>query len=136
MRATGSNSKAGLSVIRRLRGTTSVYSFCNFLTPRHGNWIAEIGSQSLLVLTEGNGETTSVLEGSDILNCEDECNLFQPKPTAKIYEKITQSADVQKQLWTAEGTQYLLDNGFDALSGFHQYLLLQHGLQKLSRASQ
>ena len=90
----------------------------------------------LLVLTEGNGETTSVLEGSDILNCEDECNLFQPKPTAKIYEKITQSADVQKQLWTAEGTQYLLDNGFDALSGFHQYLLLQHGLQKLSRASQ
>jgi len=54
----------------------------------------------LLVLTEGNGESTSVLEGSDILNCEDECNLFQPKPTAKLYEKTTQSTDVQKLYWT------------------------------------
>ena len=85
-----------------------------------------------LVLLDKNGKSTSILEGSDILVCEGECNLFQPKPTAKVFEKQAQSADVQQQLGTPEGFQYLTDNGFDGLSGIYQYLLLQHGLQKLS----
>lgn len=86
-----------------------------------------------MVLTDKNGVSTSVLEGSDILNCEGECNLFKPKPTAKVFEKTAHSVDVQKQLWTPEGTQYLIDNGFDYLSGIYQYILIQHGLQKLSK---
>jgi hypothetical protein len=85
-----------------------------------------------MVLTDKNGKSTSVLEGSDILNCEGECNLFQPKPTAKILNIQTHSPDVQKQLWKPDGLGYLNDNGFDNISGIYQYLLLQHGLQKLS----
>lgn len=85
-----------------------------------------------MVLTDNNGKLTSVLEGSDILNCEGECNLFQPKPTATILDIKTHSPDVQKQLWKSDGLGYLNDNGFDNVSGIYQYLLLQHGLQKLS----
>lgn len=85
-----------------------------------------------MVLTDKNGMSASELEGSDILNCEGECNLFQPKPTAKILDIQTHSLDVQKQLWKPDGLGYLNDNGFDNLSGIYQYLLLQHGLQKLS----
>lgn len=85
-----------------------------------------------LVLTDKNGMSTSVLEGSDILNCEGECNLFQPKPTAKILKVEAHSTEVRKQLWTPDGLEYLNDNGFDNLSGIYQYLLVQHGLQKLS----
>ena len=85
-----------------------------------------------MVLLDKNGKSTSVLEGSDILNCEGECNLFQPKPTARVFEKQAHSPDVQKQLWTAEGIEQLDDNGFDGLSGIYQYVLFQHGLQKLS----
>ena len=87
-----------------------------------------------LVLTDINGRSTSILEGSDILNCEGECNLFQPKPSARLFEQEAHSADVQQQLWTPEGVQYLIDNGFDTLSGIYQYLLVQHGLQKLTAA--
>ncbi len=86
-----------------------------------------------LVLIDKNGVSKSVLEGSDILVCEKECNLFQPKPTAKVVEKPDHSEDVQKQYWTAEGTQYLGASGFDATSGFYEYILLQHGLKKLSK---
>jgi len=85
-----------------------------------------------LVLMDKNGKMTSVLEGSDILNCEGECNLFQPKPTAKRLDMEAQSGDIRKQLWTPEGQKYLTDNGFDLVSGIYQYVLLQHGLQKLS----
>lgn len=86
-----------------------------------------------MVLTDKNGGLTSVLEGSDILNCEGECNLFQPKPTARVFETSTQSQDVQEQLGTREGIDYMLDNGFDPVNGFFDYILLQHGLQKLKR---
>lgn len=89
----------------------------------------------LLMLTGKGGEITSVLEGSDILICEDECNLFQPKPTARISVQTDQSADVQRQLWTAEGQKELTGNGFDLIGGLYQYILLQHGLQKLSKAT-
>ncbi len=86
-----------------------------------------------LVLTNKDGQSTSVLEGSDILNCEGECNLFQPKPTAKVFNQADHSADVKARLWTPEGSRYLLDSGFDAVSGFYQYILLNHGLGKLSK---
>jgi hypothetical protein len=86
-----------------------------------------------LVLTDKNGQSTSVLEGSDILNCEGECNLFQPKPTAKVFNQADHSPDVKARLWTPEGSRYLLDNGFDAVSGFYQYILVNHGLAKLSK---
>ena len=86
-----------------------------------------------MILLDKNGNASSVLEGSDILNCEDECNLFQPKPTARVFQKETQSPDVQAKFWTPEGNRYLLDNGFDAISGFYQYVLLNHGLEQLSR---
>ena len=85
-----------------------------------------------MVLTDKNGKLSSVLEGSDILNCEGECNLFQPKPTAKVLKIEAHSPEVRKQLWKPEGLDYLNDNGFDNISGIYQYLLLQHGLQKLS----
>lgn len=85
-----------------------------------------------LVITDHDGNSISVLEGSDILNCEGECNLFQPRPTAQVFDKQYHSADVQQQLWTPEGFQYLNDNGFDPVSGIYQYFLLQHGLRKLS----
>lgn len=84
-----------------------------------------------MVLTDKNGATSSVLEGSDILNCEGECNLFKPKPTATIFATAAQSAEVQKQ-FTPEGIEYLSGNGFDSMSGMYQYILIQHGLQKLS----
>jgi hypothetical protein len=86
-----------------------------------------------MVLTGPGGNSTSVLEGSDILTCGSECKLFKPKPTAKVIQAAGYSADVQKQLGTVEGRQYLIDNGFDFLSGLYQYLLLQHGLQKLRK---
>jgi len=90
----------------------------------------------LLVLVDGNGESTSVLEGSDILGCEGVCDLFQPKPTARISLETDQPTDVQQQLWSAQGQQYFLDNGFDQPGGNFQFLLLQHGLQKLSKSLQ
>ncbi len=86
------------------------------------------------VLIDKDGNSTSVLEGSDILVCEKECNLFQPKPTARVFDKTTQSEDVQKQLRTCEGVDELLDGGFDPINGFFDYILLQHGLQKLAEA--
>jgi len=86
-----------------------------------------------MVLTDSSGKTISLLEGSDILNCEGECNLFRPKPTARVFEQQAHSADVQRQLWSPDGHEYLTANGFDALGGIYQYLLLQHGLQKLSK---
>lgn len=86
-----------------------------------------------MVLTGSSGKTISVLEGSDILNCEGECNLFKPKPTARVFEQQDHSADVQRQLWSPDGHEYLNGNGFDALGGIYQYLLLQHGLHKLSK---
>jgi hypothetical protein len=85
-----------------------------------------------MVLTDSSGKTISVLEGSDILVCEGECNLFLPKPTARVFEEQTLSADVQ-QLWGPDGHEYLSDSGFDAIGGIYQYLLLQHGLHKLSK---
>ena len=88
----------------------------------------------LTVLTNKKGISTSVLEGSDILNCVGECGLFKPKATAKLMDKTTSSADVQKLLRIPEGTQYLTDNGFDYLNGIYQYTLLRHGLQKLSKS--
>jgi hypothetical protein len=88
----------------------------------------------LMVLTRPKSNSISVLEGSDILTCGRECKLFKPKPTAKFIQDTDYSADVQKQLGTVEGTQYLIDNGFDFVSGLYQYILLQHGLQKLRKA--
>lgn len=93
----------------------------------------------LVALTKPKSNSILVLEGSDILTCGRECTLFKPKPTAKPiagtdYHGTDYSADVQKQLKTVEGRQYLIDNGFDAVSGFYQYVLLQHGLQKLRKA--
>ena len=87
------------------------------------------------MLTDKYGVSSSVLEGSDLLVCEDKCNLFQPKPTARIVKKTAQSADVQKQYWTREGSQFLIDNGFDSVNSFYEYLLLQHGLQRFSKTS-
>lgn len=86
----------------------------------------------LLVLTDENGESKTVLEGSDILNCEDQCNLFQPKPTAAVLPATGNSEDIQRLLFTEPGNRQMLDNGFDALSGFYWYILLHHGLQKLA----
>ena len=88
----------------------------------------------LLALIDGNGKYTSVLEGSNILSCGGECNLFQPKPSAKISSQTDEPVDIQKKLWSVEGQQYLKDNGFDRVGGNFQYLLLQHGLQKLSES--
>jgi hypothetical protein len=85
-----------------------------------------------LVLMDKQGRMTSVLEGSDILNCEGECNLFQPKPTAKVVDMTTESEDVRKHLWTPEDQKYLTEKWFDLVSGIYQYVLLHHGLQDLS----
>ncbi|UCG78506.1 MAG: hypothetical protein JSV21_01330 [Nitrospirota bacterium] len=87
----------------------------------------------LLVLIDKNGKPTSVLEGSDILVCEGECNLFQPKPTAKVVDKTTQSEDVREQLGTPDGSKYMMKSGFDPVNQFYDYIMLQHGLKKLSR---
>ena len=84
-----------------------------------------------MVLTDRDGKSISVLKGSDILNCEGECNLFQPKSTAKLLVITQNSADVQQKLWTADGRQNLDARGFDALSGVYQYLLIKHGLREL-----
>lgn len=87
----------------------------------------------LLVLVNGNSDSTSVFEGSDILSCMDVCDLFPPKPSARIAVPTDQPADIQQQVWSPEGRQYLTDNGFDMVGGNFQYLLLLHGLKKLSR---
>lgn len=87
-----------------------------------------------LALTKTDGTVTEALEGSDVLNCEGECNLFQPKPGSKFLDMTTLSTDVQQQLGSAEGIQALMDNGFDPVSGFFDYILLRQGLQKLSNA--
>lgn len=84
-----------------------------------------------MVLTDASGNSTTALEGSDILNCESECNLFQPKSTATHLNTTAHSVDVQEQLWAPEGSKELNANGFDNVSGIYQYLLLRHGLQKL-----
>lgn len=87
----------------------------------------------LLVLLKNQERSALVLEGSDILFCEDECNLFQPKPTAKLIVKEALSGDVRSAMWTNEGLTNLNANGFDNVSGIYQYILLQHGLKKLSQ---
>ena len=87
-----------------------------------------------LVLTDEFGVSTSVLEGSDILFCKDECNLFKPKPTAKIFEKATQSGDIQNLFWTPEGTKDANAKGFDHID-IYQYVLILHGLKKLIAAT-
>lgn len=86
-----------------------------------------------LVLTQKNGKTKTILEGSDILVCEGKCDLFTPKSTAKTFVKTHHSQDIKDQLWTPKGTKYLTQNGFDPVSGFYQFVLLKHALKKLNR---
>ena len=52
----------------------------------------------LPVLVDGNGDSTSILEGSDILSSEGVCDLIQPKPTARIALPTDRPADIQQQL--------------------------------------
>lgn len=88
-----------------------------------------------LVLTDKNGNT-SVLEGSDILNCEGECNLFQPKPTAKVFDQLAPSNEVQRLLSTPDGLRSLEARGFEGPVGPYQFVLLKHGLAKLATLRQ
>lgn len=90
----------------------------------------------LLVLIDESSVVDTVLEGSDLLTCVNECKLFSPKPTAKLIDHSAHSRDVQDQLWSKEGLDYLTSNGFDSMSGIYQYLLLQQGLRKLQTAKQ
>lgn len=90
----------------------------------------------MLVLTDKSGIVGTVLEGSDVLNCEKDCNLFTPKPTAHLIDHTTHSEDVRNQLWSKEGVDYLMGNGFGPLGGIYQYLLLQQGLRRLEMAIQ
>jgi hypothetical protein len=61
--------------------------------------------------------------------------LFKPKPTAKLFEKTTQSGDIQNLYLTKEGIDKLNAKGFDNISGIYQYVLLKHGLKKLTDAT-
>ena len=87
-----------------------------------------------LVLTDENGATTSVLEGSDLISCADKCSVFHPKPGAVLFDRTTQSADVQQKFYTGAGNQTIIKNGFDGYGGFYQYILMRQGLGKLSNA--
>ena len=84
-----------------------------------------------LVLTEQNGNSTAILEGSDILNCESDCDLFQPKPTAKVFNQLALANEAQRILATTEGLASARAKGFDTPVGPYQYVLLKHGLAKL-----
>jgi len=87
-----------------------------------------------LVLSDKNGIVSSVLEGSDILICEDKCDLFKPKLSSKKIEDKNQSADVRKVLSDRKHIDYLLGNGFEAVSGLYHYILFRHALQKLAKS--
>lgn len=90
----------------------------------------------MLVLLDENGIVDSVVEGSDVLNCNNKCSRLMPGPTARVMNKSTDSTEVQKELWSQEGWEYLTGNGFDRVGGLYQYLLLQQGLRKLQTGVQ
>lgn len=108
----------------------SVFLF-QFFDAKKFNLDSRMRIAVMLVLTDEDGNVYTVLEGSDLLTCGGKCKLFTPKPTAKLIDITTWSADVKEQLGTKEGLKYLNSNGFDNLSGIYQYLLLQQGLLKL-----
>jgi len=88
----------------------------------------------MLVLLDEGSIVDRVMEGSDVLTCNNECTRLRPKPASRKMDKSKDSTDVQNELWAKEGLNNLIGNGFDMVGGLYQYLLLQQGLQKLSKA--
>jgi len=61
----------------------------------------------MLVLLDENGIVARIVEGSDVLSCNNKCSRLSPKPTAQLINQSTHLPQVQKQLWTPEGWGYL-----------------------------
>jgi hypothetical protein len=87
-----------------------------------------------LVLTDASGEMRRVMEGSDVLVCEDQCDLFAPKPSARYYDETALANETQELVSSYAGMRKLETMGFVNPGGNYQYLLLTHGLQKLAES--
>lgn len=86
----------------------------------------------MLSLIDMDGKVSTVLEGSDMINCVNKCNLFKPKPASTEVNYDLWNIEVKNLNGSYEGTNILKERGFNFVTGgLYQYILLHHALQRL-----
>ncbi len=83
-------------------------------------------------LLDGQGGARTALYGSDLLLCVEECDVFEPKPTAVELEPQRVSKEVEAAIFTPEGAKARADEGFSGVHAGFTYLLMQHALGALA----
>jgi hypothetical protein len=85
-----------------------------------------------VMLTRADGSSVESLQGSDLMLCSNECDVFPLNPRAKPFDLSTSPPDVRKLYGSPEGLEYMNERGFDNATGIYAYLLLKHGLKVLA----
>ena len=89
----------------------------------------------LMVLESAGRRSLSILEGSDVQTCINDCDLFPLKPTSERIDLRAASTDIRQEVLGIEGVKAREAEGFDGVAGIYHYVLLHHGLAGLARTA-